>query len=197
MSSGPVVDAGIVGGWAGDPLVEGRPAVVAADGDDRVHASRARPRSSSMWPKKSGPTTITRGCVVDDLRHLGRGQPPVHGHADRAELGQAESDLEELGAVLVDERDPVTETHAGGPEGVGGPARAGVELAEGDRPLADLKGATSPRSAPCTRTMSATLAMPSIDMAHLSMAPRQFGRFDPVSRSGARHLPSTVREGPA
>ena len=45
--------------------------------------------------------------VVDDLRDLGRRQPPVDRHVDRAELGQAEGDLEPLEAVLVEERDPV------------------------------------------------------------------------------------------
>ena len=47
-------------------------------------------------------------CVVDDLQHLGGRQPPVHRDVDGPELGQAEGDLEEFGAVLLDERDPVT-----------------------------------------------------------------------------------------
>ena len=50
--------------------------------------------------------------VLDDGGHLGRGQTPVDRHADRAEEGAPEEDLEVLDAVAVEERHPVARAHA-------------------------------------------------------------------------------------
>ena len=55
-------------------------------------------------------------------------------------LARPNVDLEELGAVLLDERDPVAEADAGRAERLGGVAGPRVELGEGDRPVADHEG---------------------------------------------------------
>ena len=79
-------------------------------------------------------------AVADDVRHLRRRQPPVHRHADRAELGQAEHRDEELGAVAVDERHPFTGSDAGRGERLRGPAGQRVEVAEGEGAVVDDQG---------------------------------------------------------
>ena len=174
MSSGPVVTPGSSSGPA---IQSSKPA---SGRGTRQQGSCGHSRVRPRWLRcgrriRTRPQHFCTG-VVDDLHHLGGGQPPVHGQDHGPELGQSESHFEEFGAVLVDECHSVTETHPGRPEGVGGPTRADVELAIGDRGRSPTtSAATSPRSAPCTRTMSATAAMPSVGMAHLSMARRHCG----------------------
>jgi hypothetical protein len=77
--------------------------------------------------------------VGDDLGHLRRRQAPVHRDVDGVELGEAERDVEELQAVLVDEGHAVAGPDARGPQSLGHPRRALVELAEGDRAPGDLE----------------------------------------------------------
>ena len=68
--------------------------------------------------------------VLDDVQHLRRREPPVHRHANGAQLGEATHDVEELGAVLLDVGDPVAESDSGRPERLGGPAGPRVKLGE-------------------------------------------------------------------
>ncbi len=75
--------------------------------------------------------------VLDDVQHLRRREPPVHRHANGAQLGQATDDVEELGAVLLDVGDPVAESDSGRPERLRGPTGPRVKLGEGDGPVAD------------------------------------------------------------
>ena len=71
-----------------------------------------------------------RLCVIDDVQHLRRGQPPIHGYADGSEFGQSTDHFEKFGAVLLDERDPVAGPDACGAERLCGLARTGVEFGE-------------------------------------------------------------------
>ena len=132
--------------------------------------------------------------VVDDLQHLGGRQPPVHGDDDGPELGQSECDFEEFDAVLLDERDPVPEPDACGPEGVGGLTRPGVQLAVSDDALThDEGGDISPLGAVHPHDVGdgwrcLRLAWP------ISTCPGLIaGRFGHVSRFGGRRPPSRVR----
>ena len=65
--------------------------------------------------------------VVDDVGHLRRGEPPVHGDVDRVQLSAAEEQLEVLGAVLVDERDAVLLADTFGGQSLGDATRSLVE----------------------------------------------------------------------
>ena len=80
-----------------------------------------------------------RAGVGDDVAHLGCGQPPVHRHADSAQLRQTESDVEEFGAVALHERDPVPEC----PECGGESFRRASLFGDAARPPAhhDVEGA--------------------------------------------------------
>ena len=70
----------------------------------------------------------------------GRGQPPVDRDADSAQLGQTESDVEEFGAVALDERHPVPVPDAGVGEGLRRPAGPVIQLAVGDGVVTDDQG---------------------------------------------------------
>jgi hypothetical protein len=117
-------DAGIFGGVPGHPVIEIRPVFVVADGDDegletlfnRLHVSEELRADHDHL----------RLRVIDDVQHLRRGQLPIHGYADGSEFGESTDDLEEFGAVLLDERDPVAEPDACGPERLCDLAGAGV-----------------------------------------------------------------------
>ena len=82
-----------------------------AGGDDagpqraspRCPSSRRRPRSTSA----SSHTSARRLGVLEDVAHLGRGEPPVDRHGDRAEVVGGEDRLEELGAVVREQADDV------------------------------------------------------------------------------------------
>ena len=93
----------------------------------------------SMWRVEVGADDEDLGAgVVDDVRDLGRRQPPVHRDGDRVELGERERDFEVLGTVLVEERDPVAGPDPDARERVGEPVRPPVELTEGDRAALEL-----------------------------------------------------------
>ena len=103
-----------------------------------------------------------RGGVVDDLRDLRRGEAPVHGREHGSELRRAEQELEELGHVLVEDRDPVAALDTGGAQRVGHLVRPRVELSVRDRavlvrdrgrvgPLdARARGSCRPACRPCS-----------------------------------------------
>ena len=74
--------------------------------------------------------------VVDDVRDLGCGEPPVHRDVDGVDLRPADQDVEVLRPVLVEEGDPVLRVDALGEQGIRHAARALVQLAVGDAAIA-------------------------------------------------------------
>jgi len=78
-------------------------------------------------------------CILDDLQHLGWGQPPVHRDVDGPELGQSVGDFEKFGAILLDECNPVTGYDTGSLERVGDLARTGVEFGERNGAIANVQ----------------------------------------------------------
>ena len=85
--------------------------------------------------------------ILDDVQHLRRREPPIHRNANGAQFREAEDDLEEFGAVLLDEGDAIAETHARRPERLRDLAGTGIELRERKGPVAgdQRHGIRSPR----------------------------------------------------
>ena len=81
--------ARIVGRLGIDPVlvVDGQRSC-AADGDDRANAGELGLDLLDVRHELRADDDDLGLRVVDDLRHLGRCQPPVDRHVDRAELGQ-------------------------------------------------------------------------------------------------------------
>ena len=83
----------------------------------RCWRGRAGPRGppSPRSPAAGGTASQTsaRGTrVLEDVAHLGRGEPPVDRHGDGAEVVGGEQRLEELGAVVREECHDVARTDA-------------------------------------------------------------------------------------
>ena len=78
--------------------------------------------------------------VVEDVVHLGRGEPPVDGDDDRIEFGRAIGQREVLGDVLADEADPVLVADAGRGKGVGHLGGLAIELGECEGAIVEDEG---------------------------------------------------------
>jgi hypothetical protein len=96
-----------------------------------------------------GPTMTTRAWASAMIWAISGGaRRQFTGDVDRVELGEAERDVEELQAVLVDEGHAVAGPDARGPQSLGHPRRALVELTEGDRAPGDLERRERPAAGP-------------------------------------------------
>ena len=96
-----------------------------------------------MSSGSAGPTTLGvvvdergRARVVDEVRDLGRQRPVADRHDQRTHPRDAVPDREQLGPVVQHHRHPVAGADAGVGERVGDAVGVGVELGEGDAPVA-------------------------------------------------------------
>ena len=78
--------------------------------------------------------------MVEDVVHLGRGEPPVDGDDHRIELGRTIGQREVLGDVLADEADPVLVADAGRGKGVGHLVGLAIELGEREGAIVEDEG---------------------------------------------------------
>ena len=143
-----VLVAVIVARRSGDDELEHVVAEVAGDGVEHGHEVGTDDEHLGL-------------AVVDDVRDLGRGEPPVdvdaHGVAERG----AEDHLEVLDAVLVEERDAVLRPDAGGREARRPPDRpARRARPTSPRRSPSTSDTASGRSAACVRRMSANVLIP-------------------------------------
>ena len=77
-----------------------------------------------------------RARVGHDRRQLGRRQPPVERHRDRADLARRDEQLDDLGCAAVQVRDTRARARARREQQLSQPARPLVELRVGDRAVA-------------------------------------------------------------
>ena len=114
---------------------------MAADGDDRVDTVSSVGSIFSTCGTNSGPTITTSALASLMICAISVGASrQLTDDVDRAELRERERDLEELEAVLVEERDAVAGARRRRPSSaLREPVRARVELAEGDRAALELE----------------------------------------------------------
>ncbi len=171
MSSGPVATPGSSAGWPAIQSSKAGQRSWCTDGDDRVHLRELVLDGLDVAEELRPDHDDLGAGILDDLQHLGRGQPPVHRDADGPELGQSEGDFEEFGAVLLDERDPVTGSDAGGRNALA----AWLERASSSAKVM-VRSPTTQRDGVGTLRRRARercrrrLAMSAVGMAHLNTA---------------------------
>ena len=122
----------------------GEPGLVARRRPRRRRSSRPARERGRGRPRTRGRRSGRRGRASATIaRELGRREPPVQRHGDRADLARREQQLDDLGRGPVEVRDARARPHAGGEQRLREPVRALVELAR--RSARARRGGARPR----------------------------------------------------